>query len=106
MQLSLTVGSIQWKVQTNALKYCLFLCINSPFWFVSVDLSLAKGYRLVGDVDFDSAKDIAGWITPVPGGENTEGPIEHVLRCVASQNSSPCIEGCIVTCLSCIETLL
>ncbi len=24
--------------------------------------------RLVGDVDFDSAKDVAGWITPVPGG--------------------------------------
>jgi methylenetetrahydrofolate dehydrogenase (NADP+)/methenyltetrahydrofolate cyclohydrolase/formyltetrahydrofolate synthetase len=34
------------------------------------DSSLAKGYRLVGDVDFDSAKDIAGWITPVPGGED------------------------------------
>ncbi len=27
-----------------------------------------KGKRLVGDVDFDSVKDIAGAITPVPGG--------------------------------------
>jgi methylenetetrahydrofolate dehydrogenase (NADP+) / methenyltetrahydrofolate cyclohydrolase len=23
---------------------------------------------LCGDVDFESAKDVAGWITPVPGG--------------------------------------
>ena len=28
---------------------------------------LANG-KLVGDVDFDSAKKVAGWITPVPGG--------------------------------------
>jgi methylenetetrahydrofolate dehydrogenase (NADP+)/methenyltetrahydrofolate cyclohydrolase len=27
-----------------------------------------KGYRLVGDVAFDEAKEVAGWITPVPGG--------------------------------------
>ena len=27
-----------------------------------------RGYRLVGDVDFDAVKDKAGWITPVPGG--------------------------------------
>ncbi|XVH33028.1 tetrahydrofolate dehydrogenase/cyclohydrolase catalytic domain-containing protein [Haloferacaceae archaeon DSL9] len=27
-----------------------------------------KGYALVGDVDFESAKDVAGAITPVPGG--------------------------------------
>ena len=24
--------------------------------------------RLVGDVDFDAVKEVAGWITPVPGG--------------------------------------
>jgi methylenetetrahydrofolate dehydrogenase (NADP+)/methenyltetrahydrofolate cyclohydrolase len=24
--------------------------------------------RLVGDVDFDRVKDVASWITPVPGG--------------------------------------
>jgi methylenetetrahydrofolate dehydrogenase (NADP+) / methenyltetrahydrofolate cyclohydrolase len=27
-----------------------------------------NGYRLVGDVDFESAKEVAGAITPVPGG--------------------------------------
>jgi methylenetetrahydrofolate dehydrogenase (NADP+)/methenyltetrahydrofolate cyclohydrolase len=32
------------------------------------DGSRERGYRLVGDVDFDSAKEVAGAITPVPGG--------------------------------------
>ncbi len=32
------------------------------------DASLARGYRLVGDVDFDAVREKAGWITPVPGG--------------------------------------
>lgn len=32
------------------------------------DASKKRGYRLVGDVDFDSAKEVAGAITPVPGG--------------------------------------
>lgn len=32
------------------------------------DPSASKGYRLKGDVDFDSAAQVAGWITPVPGG--------------------------------------
>lgn len=27
-----------------------------------------SGYRLVGDVNFDEAKEVAGYITPVPGG--------------------------------------
>jgi methylenetetrahydrofolate dehydrogenase (NADP+)/methenyltetrahydrofolate cyclohydrolase len=26
------------------------------------------GYRIVGDVTFEDAKEVAGWITPVPGG--------------------------------------
>ena len=33
-----------------------------------VDADNEKGYELVGDVDFDSAKEKAGAITPVPGG--------------------------------------
>jgi 5,10-methylene-tetrahydrofolate dehydrogenase/methenyl tetrahydrofolate cyclohydrolase len=33
-----------------------------------VDPSVPKGYRLVGDVEFESAREVAGWITPVPGG--------------------------------------
>jgi len=32
------------------------------------DATKKSGQRLVGDVDFDSAKEVAGWITPVPGG--------------------------------------
>jgi methylenetetrahydrofolate dehydrogenase (NADP+)/methenyltetrahydrofolate cyclohydrolase len=32
------------------------------------DESAAKGYRLVGDVDFQSVKSVASAITPVPGG--------------------------------------
>jgi len=32
------------------------------------DATKKKGYRLVGDVNFDEAKEVAGLITPVPGG--------------------------------------
>ncbi len=32
------------------------------------DPTRPKGYRLTGDVCFDEAKEVAGWITPVPGG--------------------------------------
>ena len=32
------------------------------------DPSARRGYRLVGDVDFESVKEVAGWLTPVPGG--------------------------------------
>lgn len=32
------------------------------------DATKKSGYRLVGDVHFDEAKEVAGFITPVPGG--------------------------------------
>jgi methylenetetrahydrofolate dehydrogenase (NADP+)/methenyltetrahydrofolate cyclohydrolase len=32
------------------------------------DASATRGYRLVGDVDFEAVRDVAGWITPVPRG--------------------------------------
>ncbi len=32
------------------------------------DPAAKRGYRLVGDVDFEEAKEVAGVITPVPGG--------------------------------------
>jgi methylenetetrahydrofolate dehydrogenase (NADP+)/methenyltetrahydrofolate cyclohydrolase len=32
------------------------------------DPAAPRRYRLVGDVDFDSAKEVASKITPVPGG--------------------------------------
>jgi methylenetetrahydrofolate dehydrogenase (NADP+)/methenyltetrahydrofolate cyclohydrolase len=34
----------------------------------AVDADTEKGYRLVGDVEYESAKEKAGVITPVPGG--------------------------------------
>jgi len=35
-----------------------------------IDVGINRGAdgKLVGDVDFDAVKDVAGWITPVPGG--------------------------------------
>jgi len=35
---------------------------------VDVGINRLADGKLCGDVDFDSAKDVAGWITPVPGG--------------------------------------
>ena len=32
------------------------------------DASKKSGSRLVGDVDYDDVKEVAGWLTPVPGG--------------------------------------
>ena len=32
------------------------------------DATKKSGYRLVGDVNFDEVKEVAGFITPVPGG--------------------------------------
>lgn len=32
------------------------------------DATRPKGYRLVGDVAFEEVKEVASWITPVPGG--------------------------------------
>jgi 5,10-methylene-tetrahydrofolate dehydrogenase/methenyl tetrahydrofolate cyclohydrolase len=32
------------------------------------DATKKSGYRLVGDVNYDEAKEVAGFITPVPGG--------------------------------------
>jgi methylenetetrahydrofolate dehydrogenase (NADP+)/methenyltetrahydrofolate cyclohydrolase len=32
------------------------------------DATRRSGSRLVGDVDFEGVKEVAGWITPVPGG--------------------------------------
>ncbi len=33
-----------------------------------LDTSKKSGHRLVGDVDSDSVRQVAGWLTPVPGG--------------------------------------
>ena len=63
----------------------VFVCCGSPHllkkdWVkkdvIVIDIGINKincpdsnkGYKLVGDVDFDNVKDIASYITPVPGG--------------------------------------
>jgi len=54
------------------------------------DASRSKGYRLTGDVAFDEAKEVAGAITPVPGGV---GPmtiamlLQNTLRAAKQINS-------------------
>lgn len=40
------------------------------------DSSRERGYRLVGDVDFESVREVAGAITPVPGGV---GPLTRAM---------------------------
>ena len=35
---------------------------------VDVGINRTEDGKLVGDVDFDNVKEVAGWITPVPGG--------------------------------------
>ena len=35
---------------------------------IDVGINLSDDGKLVGDVDFDSVKEVAGYITPVPGG--------------------------------------
>jgi len=42
----------------------------------AADETRKSGKRLVGDVDFDSVKSMASWITPVPGGV---GPMTVVM---------------------------
>lgn len=44
-----------------------------------------RGYRLVGDVDFESAKDVAGYITKVPGGV---GPMTITMLLVNTMKSA------------------
>ena len=35
---------------------------------IDVGINRLDDGRLVGDVEFDTCKEVAGWITPVPGG--------------------------------------
>jgi len=38
------------------------------FHIMSLDSTKKSGHRLVGDVEFEKARAVASWITPVPGG--------------------------------------
>lgn len=42
--------------------------IKSDAIVIDVGINRLDNGRLVGDVDFDAAKEVASWITPVPGG--------------------------------------
>jgi 5,10-methylene-tetrahydrofolate dehydrogenase/methenyl tetrahydrofolate cyclohydrolase len=47
------------------------------------DPSTEKGYRWVGDVDFDEVKEVAGALTPSPGGVGPmtiAGLLQNTLR--------------------------
>jgi methylenetetrahydrofolate dehydrogenase (NADP+)/methenyltetrahydrofolate cyclohydrolase len=58
---------------------------------IDVGVSRLPDGKLAGDVDFDAVKEIAGWITPVPGGV---GPmtiamlLENCLRAAAREQSA------------------
>ena len=53
---------------------------------VAVDPEISsKGYKIVGDVDFESAKSKAGFITPVPGGV---GPM--TIACLLANTLTAC----------------
>jgi len=50
-----------------------------------VDADTDKGYELVGDVDYESAKEVAGAITPVPGGV---GPMTRAMLLYNTVNAA------------------
>ena len=55
---------------------------------VDVDMNRLADGSLAGDVDFASAAEVAGWITPVPGGV---GPMTIAMlleNCLVAQQKS------------------
>ncbi len=65
-------GSVVIDVGTNRIK----------------DPSRKSGYRLVGDVDFDSASKVASYITPVPGGVGPMTIVMLMKNCVEAAKKS------------------
>ncbi|WP_433624089.1 bifunctional methylenetetrahydrofolate dehydrogenase/methenyltetrahydrofolate cyclohydrolase [Halomicrococcus sp. NG-SE-24] len=59
-----------------------------------VDADTEKGYELVGDVEFESAKEVAGAITPVPGGV---GPMTRAMLLYNTAKAASRQEGVDVT---------
>ena len=57
---------------------------------IDVGINRTDDGKIVGDVDFDSVAEVAGWITPVPGGV---GPmtiamlLENTIRCFVEHNT-------------------
>ncbi len=54
------------------------------------DASRPKGYRLVGDVAFDEAKEVASHITPVPGGV---GPMTSAMLITTTMRAAKIAHG-------------
>jgi methylenetetrahydrofolate dehydrogenase (NADP+) / methenyltetrahydrofolate cyclohydrolase len=54
------------------------------------DPSLERGYRLVGDVDFEQVKDVAGAISPSPGGV---GPMTIAMLLKNTLRSAKLLDG-------------
>ena len=46
----------------------MWLIVFFSFLLLLTDASKKSGKRLTGDVDFEEAQKVAGYITPVPGG--------------------------------------
>ncbi len=57
------------------------------------DASAEKGYRLVGDVDFEEAVEVAGAITPVPGGV---GPMTIAMLMKNTVTAASADAGCVL----------
>ena len=51
------------KIYIKIIVLKLFLNVSAH-----IDATKKSGYGLVGDVDFEGVSQVAGWITPVPGG--------------------------------------
>ncbi len=57
---------------------------------IDVGMNRTPEGKLCGDVDFDSAKEVAGWITPVPGGV---GPMTITMLVANTVQSAERISG-------------
>jgi methylenetetrahydrofolate dehydrogenase (NADP+)/methenyltetrahydrofolate cyclohydrolase len=57
---------------------------------IDVGINRMENGKLCGDVDFDSAKEVAGWITPVPGGV---GPMTITMLVANTVQSAERMQG-------------
>jgi methylenetetrahydrofolate dehydrogenase (NADP+)/methenyltetrahydrofolate cyclohydrolase len=57
---------------------------------IDVGMNRMDNGKLCGDVDFDSAKEVAGWITPVPGGV---GPMTITMLVANTVQSAERMQG-------------
>ena len=58
---------------------------------IDVGINFTEEGKLVGDVNYDEVKDVAGFITPVPGGVGaitTTKLAEHLMKAVEQQKQA------------------